>query len=124
MGCDVVVAGARPRTVAKVRALFDLYDETFSRFKAGSELVRLNAAGGGAMSPLYREVLDIALWASRETGGLVDPRVGAAVVGAGYDRDFAAGLDRSEPPAPGARPGPSCGGPARSFGWEPGCSSI
>jgi thiamine biosynthesis lipoprotein len=108
MGCEVVVAGARPGTLAKVRALFDRYDAAFSRFRAGTELVRLNAAGGGAMSPLLREVLDIALWASDETGGLVDPRVGAAVVGAGYDRDFAAGLDRSEPAEATAVAGDLC----------------
>jgi thiamine biosynthesis lipoprotein len=99
MGCEVVVAGASAGALSKVRALFDRYEETFSRFRAGTELVRLNAARGGAMTPLFSDALDVALWASQQTAALVDPRVGAAVVGAGYDRDFAAGLDRCEPPA-------------------------
>ena len=50
-----------------MRALFERYDAAFSRFRPGSELVRLNTAGGGAMSSLFRDVLDIALWASHET---------------------------------------------------------
>jgi thiamine biosynthesis lipoprotein len=59
----------------------------------------LNAAGGGLMSPLFRDVLEVALWASNVTSGLVDPCVGRAVVAAGYDRDFAADLDSDEPAA-------------------------
>ncbi len=100
MGCEVVVEGASPAVLGGVRALFDRYDAVFSRFRPESELMRLNRAGGGAMSPLFRDVLDTALWASDQTGGLVDPRVGAAVVAAGYDRDFALGLDSDEPAAP------------------------
>jgi thiamine biosynthesis lipoprotein len=91
MGCAVVVEGASPAGRAEVRALFERYDRVFSRFRA---------AGGGAMSPLFQDVLDVALWASGQTNGLVDPCVGGAVVAAGYDRDFAAGLDRPEPAAP------------------------
>lgn len=97
MGCEVVVEGASSAGLAEMRALFERYDAAFSRFRPGSELVRLNTAGGGAMSPLFREVLETALWASGETDGLVDPAVGAAVVAAGYDRDFALGLDSDEP---------------------------
>lgn len=97
MGCEVVVEGASPARLGDVRALFERFDATFSRFRPDSEIARLNAAGGGAMSPLFREVLDVALWASAETCGIVDPCVGAAVVAAGYDRDFADGLDSHEP---------------------------
>jgi hypothetical protein len=93
MGCEVVVEGASRAGLAQVRELFERYDSAFSRFRPDSELARLNAAGGGAMSPLFRSVLDVALWAYDRTDALVDPCVGAAVVGAGYDRDFALGLD-------------------------------
>ncbi len=99
MGCEIVVEGATAAGLAEVRALFDRYDGVFSRFRPGSELARLNAAGGGSMSPLFREALEVALWAAAETDGLVDPCVGAAVVAAGYDRDFAAGLDSDQPAA-------------------------
>ena len=100
MGCEVVVEGAAGAALAEVRELFERYDSVFSRFRAGSELSRLNAAGGGAMSPLFGDVLEVALWASAQTDGLVDPCVGAAVVAAGYDRDFGAGLDSDEPASP------------------------
>ena len=93
MGCDVVAEGATESALAT----FELYDAVFSRFRPGSELNRLNAAGGGLMSTLFAEALDVALWAARETGGLVDPTVGAAVLAAGYDRDFADGLDDPAP---------------------------
>jgi thiamine biosynthesis lipoprotein len=98
MGCEVVVGGASPTAAAAVRGVFELYDATFSRFRAGSELNRLNARGGGRMSPLFSHALDIAMWAAEETGGLVDPTVGEAVASAGYDADFGAGLDVDAPP--------------------------
>jgi thiamine biosynthesis lipoprotein len=100
MGCEIVVEAASADRLDAVRALFERYDAVFSRFRPASELSRLNAAGGGAMSPLFQEALATAVWASAQTGGLVDPRVGAAVVAAGYDRDFGAGLDSDEAPGP------------------------
>jgi thiamine biosynthesis lipoprotein len=97
MGCEVVVCGASNDELARIRALFERYDATFSRFRPGSELNRLNAARGGRMSALFAEVLECASWAAGVSGGLVDPGVGAAVEAAGYDADFAGGLDRDEP---------------------------
>lgn len=98
MGCDVVVEGATRGRATEIRALFELYDATFSRFRMDSELARLNARGGGRMSSLFADVLEVAQWAARETDGVVDPTVGAAVVSAGYDRDFGAGLDDARAP--------------------------
>jgi thiamine biosynthesis lipoprotein len=97
MGCEVVVDGATPAAFARIRALFERYDATFSRFRPASELNRLNAAGGGRMSALFADVLETALWARGQTCGLVDPSLGASLAAAGYDADFAAGLDRAEP---------------------------
>jgi thiamine biosynthesis lipoprotein len=96
MGCDVAVDGG---PVDEIHALFDRYDAAFSRFRVDSELSRLNRAGGGRMSRFFAEVLEQALWASRVTGGLVHPGVGRCLVAAGYDADFASGLDRDEPAA-------------------------
>ena len=87
----------------------DRLDLACSRFRADSELRRLEAANaewatsrsagtgsaGGAparpvrISPLLAELIDVALRAARLSDGDVDPTVGAAVAAAGYDRDFA-----------------------------------
>ena len=67
-------------------------DETCSRFRQDSELVRLNAeAGTGpvAVSPLLFEAIEAAVSAAASTGGLVDPTVGKTLRLAGYDRSFA-----------------------------------
>ena len=91
MGCDVLVAGASAAELARIEALFARRDATFSRFVAGSELNRVNAAAGSfvSVSPLFAAALETALSMAELTGGLVDPTVGAAIVAAGYDRDFA-----------------------------------
>lgn len=102
MGCEIVVEAASAAGLDAVRALFERYDVVFSRFRPASELSRLNAAGGGAMSSLFQEALEVAMWASAQTAGLVDPRVGAAVVAAGYDRDFGHGLDSDQAARPAA----------------------
>ncbi|WP_063770904.1 FAD:protein FMN transferase [Streptacidiphilus neutrinimicus] len=66
-------------------------DTACSRFRTDSELSRVNAADGAAVvvGPLLAEALDVAWQAAAESGGLVDPTVGASVIGLGYDRTFA-----------------------------------
>lgn len=66
-------------------------DAACSRFRADSELSRLNAGGGHPFSagPLLFQAIETALWAARVTDGIVDPTIGEALVRAGYDRDFA-----------------------------------
>jgi thiamine biosynthesis lipoprotein len=108
MGCEVVVAAASPRELERVRGLFEERDAVFSRFRADSELERVNAAAGSAtlVSPLFAHAVETALWAARVSDGLVDPTLGAAIVAAGYERDFAALAPDPRPlgpPAP-ARP--------------------
>jgi thiamine biosynthesis lipoprotein len=58
---------------------------------------RGGAAGPVKVSPLLAEALGVALRAARATGGDVDPTIGAAMIAAGYDRDFAV-LRRNGPP--------------------------
>jgi len=72
--------------VAEVAAL----DRACSRFRHDSELVRLNRAAGRAVavSPRLLEAIEVALAAAEASDGLVDPTVGAAMRGIGYDRDF------------------------------------
>jgi thiamine biosynthesis lipoprotein len=77
MGCEIVVAGAEPAIVAGV---FARWDETFSRFRPHSELSRVNASRAAMLriSPLFARTLSCALEVARDTGGLVDPTLGAA----------------------------------------------
>ena len=78
-------------------------DRQASRFRLDSELNWLHRAGGGLflLSDGLAEAVGVALAAARWTGGLTDPTVGGAVIGLGYDRDFAA-IDpgHGRPPAP------------------------
>jgi thiamine biosynthesis lipoprotein len=71
---------------AEVRAI----DATASRFRADSELERLNARSGEtvAVSPLLLEAIAVALRAAQATDGAVDPTLGTALIAAGYDRDW------------------------------------
>lgn len=90
MGCEVVVEGATADELALVRALFEERDAVFSRFRPESELNAVNAGRGASLvSPLFARMVEAALRARGQTGGLVDPTLGAALEAAGYDRDFA-----------------------------------
>ncbi|HSZ69512.1 MAG TPA: FAD:protein FMN transferase [Solirubrobacteraceae bacterium] len=83
--------GSLTRARAIVVAELDAIDLACSRFRSDSELVRLNALAGGRavrVSSLLIEALTVALRAAELTDGAVDPTVGAALVLAGYDRDW------------------------------------
>jgi thiamine biosynthesis lipoprotein len=98
MGCEVLVEGATAEELASVRALFVERDAVFSRFRPDSELNAVNGGRGGRLvTPLFARMVDVALEARDQTGGLVDPTLGAALEAAGYDRDFS-GLGSIEPP--------------------------
>jgi thiamine biosynthesis lipoprotein len=79
----------RARVIAD-RILADV-DLACSRFRPDSELVRLNAAGGEpvAISATFAELLAAALRAAKLTGGDVNPTCARALIGLGYNRDFA-----------------------------------
>jgi thiamine biosynthesis lipoprotein len=74
-------------------------DETYSRFREDSELARLQRAEGSPMvaSPLLQEALTVAVHAAATSGGAVDPTVGAALSGLGWDLDFAVVAVRQGP---------------------------
>lgn len=101
-----------PDAVEIARAYLAALDLAASRFRPDSELSRLNEAARrgpvtAIVSPLLARLLDTALRVGRLTDGLVDPTVGAALVGVGYDDDLAAVLTREQLPA--RRPYPSLG---------------
>lgn len=72
MGCEVVVAGADPATVA---AGLERWEAVFSLFRPESELRRVNESRARvfAVSQLFAFALDTALGLADETEGIVDP---------------------------------------------------
>jgi thiamine biosynthesis lipoprotein len=91
--CRVRVVVTDPEALDEARQLVtDLMDDVdlaASRFRDDSELAALDRADGAwtPVSPLFTELLAVALRAARLTDGDVDPTVGAALSGLGYDRD-------------------------------------
>ena len=87
----VTVGSEGPGVLARTRDLLTELEARWSRFRADSELSRLNAAAGRPVN-LPRDtfaVVEAAVAAWRLTGGLFDPTVLPALAAAGYDRSFA-----------------------------------
>lgn len=99
MGCKVIVGGATRAAFDEIQALFRSREATFTRFRDGSELNRVNAARAPLLtvSPVFAAAVSAALDAARSTLGLVDPTLGAAIVATGYDVDFCAIVPDSRP---------------------------
>jgi thiamine biosynthesis lipoprotein len=96
LGTTAVLVLSEPAASEEARAILAAelaaIDAAASRFRADSELSRLNQAAGRpvGVSALLLEAVEVALRAARITDGLVDPTVGQALRMIGYDRDFAA----------------------------------
>ena len=94
LGTSAVVSVTDAAALATARRAvtheLEAVDLACSRFREDSELARVHAAGGAPVSigPVLAEAVAVALEAARRTDGLVDPTVGAALIAAGYDRDF------------------------------------
>lgn len=94
--CRVRVVVTDPAALDDARALLTdrmaEVDRACSRFRADSELAAAEAAAGRwfSISPLLTDLLAVGLRAARLTDGAVDPTVGAALAGLGYDVDLAA----------------------------------
>jgi thiamine biosynthesis lipoprotein len=92
--CRVRLAVTGPAALDEARGVLTRYltevDVACSRFRPDSELAALDAAHGAwtDVSPLLAELLATALRAARLTDGDVDPTVGGALAGLGYDRDI------------------------------------
>lgn len=87
----MVASARRPaldRALPLVRETLERFDAACSRFRADSELSRLNRGELTQVSPLLFTALEEALRAARLTGGDVDPTVGGSLVGLGYDREL------------------------------------
>ena len=88
----VVVAEAHDLDAAmrSIAGELDDIDRTCSRFRADSDLTRVNEAEGAwtTVDGLLVEAIEVALRAADVTDGIVDPTVGEAMLRIGYDRDF------------------------------------
>jgi thiamine biosynthesis lipoprotein len=115
LGTRVSVLVTEPGDIAAadalLRAELAAVDAACSRFRADSELSRLNAAGGQEtrISTRLAGALAAALEVAEATGGDVDPTCGRSLITLGYDRDFA----ELPPPPPG---GAAAGGLAGLVG--------
>lgn len=104
LGVEVRLVVDEPDSLPIARDMLTAFlgalDLACSRFRADSEIARIDRAAGRpvAISALLTRTLAVALDAARDTDGAVDPTVGEALVAAGYDRDFA--LLPADRPAP------------------------
>jgi len=106
------LADARTAVMRELAAI----DRAASRFRGDSELSALNAAAGRGpveVSPLLAQAIGVALRAARVSRGAVDPTLGAELVRAGYDRDFAE-LPAAQADAAGTSAGAA---PRRRSAW-------
>ncbi len=106
LGSTVVVQVTDPSGLTRARAEtvaeLDAIDRACSRFRADSELSRVNARAGRPLKvgPLLIEALEVALRAAELTDGDVDPTLGMALELAGYDRDCRLLTTPGNEPAP------------------------
>jgi FAD:protein FMN transferase len=93
-GTDALLVVSDPArgaaAVAAATRVVEEFDRACSRFRADSELSKLNASGGDPVrvGPVLLEAVSAALRAARLTDGDVDPTVGEALIALGYDRTF------------------------------------
>jgi hypothetical protein len=86
---ETVVYREGADVTAGIEMLFRQAEQMMSRFLPDSELSRLNAADAPqVVSPALFAVIETALWAAQQSGGLYDPTILAALEAAGYDRSF------------------------------------
>lgn len=103
LGTSMRLVVTRPEQLAAAKNAADRVikeiDDAASRFRADSELSRVNREPGRQIriSALLAQAIAAGLRGARLTDGAVDPTVGSAVRLAGYDRDFASILADGPP---------------------------
>jgi FAD:protein FMN transferase len=93
MGSEILLLLPNDRADAHASAVedhFATWESLLSRFRAESELSRLNARAGAptAVSPILLAAVEAALEGAHLTGGLFDPSLRHDLVRIGYDRSF------------------------------------
>jgi thiamine biosynthesis lipoprotein len=88
--CEIIACNATDDDVSAVVADAYAFERRLTRFDAGSELSRFNAAAGVrvSVSPLLGELLRACLDAYALSGGLVNAACLPALIDAGYDRSI------------------------------------
>jgi thiamine biosynthesis lipoprotein len=83
-------AAVLPRALRITQTVVRDVDATCSRFRADSDLARVNREPGRwvEVHPLLVEAVRVAVAAAAATDGLVHPLLGRPLVTLGYDRDF------------------------------------
>jgi thiamine biosynthesis lipoprotein len=111
LGTSVVLKLTEPAALQSARAIVEAdlarVDLACSRFRADSELSRVNRRAGREVQVdgLLIEALEVGLRAARLTAGAVDPALGAALELSGYDRDWrllepSSGGEQAQAPSP------------------------
>jgi thiamine biosynthesis lipoprotein len=91
MGTEIellVEADEATTAVAAAEEEFHRLEALLSRFRADSELSRLNAEGSLVAGPDLLRVVELAIAANERTSGRFDITIHDALVAAGYDRTF------------------------------------
>lgn len=91
MGCTMTLHATDDLATRRARRLLERFDASLSRFAPASALSRLNADPRATVPApkLLRIAVHAALWAARQSGGLVDPTLLHALVAQGYDHSLA-----------------------------------
>jgi thiamine biosynthesis lipoprotein len=105
MGCRMTAVLDTDRSAASLKTVpvwFEAWEQTFSRFRADSELSQLNLRAGQwtRVSVSLWDVVHLALIAARWTDGLYSPTILNALESAGYDRTFDAIMASADPVIP------------------------
>ncbi len=96
--CELLSLSAGQAALERCEQAIRDAEACLTRFVPESELARFNASDGRyvPVSPELFAMLEAALWAYQESGGLVNAAVLPALRASGYDRPFRQGL--TEPP--------------------------
>ena len=96
--CELLALGVGQGALERCEQRVREEEARFTRFVTDSELARLNAGDGRyvPVSPEMFAMLEAALWAYQESGGLVNAAILPALTAAGYDRPFREGLAQPE----------------------------
>jgi len=126
--CELLALGVGQAALERCEQRVREEEARFTRFVMDSELARLNAGDGRyvPVSPEMFAMLEAALWAYQESGGLVNAAILPALTAAGYDRPFRQGLTQPASTEPMHVPGLSevliLDGTTRSIALAPGAA--
>jgi thiamine biosynthesis lipoprotein len=120
---QVLLPIERAEAVTSVRELFVRWEQALSRFRADSELSRLNARAGEPVhvSVLLYDVVSASVRAAEATGGAFDPTLLRQLVRIGYSTPFESMHGEAALPLAGF---PASGGDWRSIALDPSARTI